>query len=45
MHMNDLKIRMNFKQNKYYVSDSVLGTVLYKFKTNLKKNQLDFLCR
>lgn len=37
MYMNDLKIRMNFKQNKYYVSGSVLGTVLYQFKTNLKK--------
>lgn len=33
--MNDLKIRMNFKQNKYYVSGSLLGTILYKPKTNL----------
>ena len=32
MYMNDLKVK-NFKQNKYYVSGSVLGTILYKPKT------------
>lgn len=46
LYMKDLKIRMNFKQNEYYVSVFVLGTILYKSKINLIffVGSLCFLC-